>query len=309
MATQTTTEVKQSAAEKIAAGFIAQMELGVKPWRKTWSGGLSAATNLLTGKQYRGINRMLLTFLNPFGSSYWMTYKQAIELGGSVKKGSTGTACFYWQFRDKKDQNGNLVYDSKGIKVQVPFASGFTVFNYEQTEGIKLPETILKPESERLAEAESIIQGYLSSPNGPRFNETLSGRAFYSPMFHSVTVPLKAQFDSSAAYYATVFHELAHATSKELGRDIMLNEKGGDEYAREELVAELTAAMLCAHVGIDCEDQNENSTAYLMGWLGKIKENPNYLIKSASLAQKAMDAILLGVEKEKETEDKVLEMA
>jgi antirestriction protein ArdC len=289
----TQTEPKQSTAEKVTAKMIALMEQGVKPWRQTWKGGAMKATNLKTGKPYRSMNVMLLTFFNTWGCPYWVTYKQAQELGGSVKKGETGTPCFYWSFVDKKDKDGKLVYDARGVVQKIPFASSFTVFNVMQCEGITLPEQVETTEAQRHETAEKVIATYLATVDAPQFIETLSGKAFYNRMQHSIVVPLRTQFESLGEYYGTTFHEMAHSTGKKLGREFGIF--GDDLYSREELVAELTAAMLCIEVGIENTDQNENSAAYLMHWLEKAKENPNYLIKAASEAQKAMDLILCTV--------------
>ncbi len=170
----------------------------------------------------------------------------------------------------------------------------YTVFNLEQTEGLELDtlgDSPIESLKVRLEKCEDVIAGY---ENGPEIVETGIDRACYIPSIDKVEIPRIEYFDSSESYYATLFHELGHSTGHRdrLNRpELVTKAKFGSEvYSREELVAEFTACLLCAYVGI--ENQVNNSVAYLQHWLQFIKEDPKALIYSANQAQKAYDLIL-----------------
>lgn len=161
----------------------------------------------------------------------------------------------------------------------------------------KLPALVetKKPEGfNAIAEAEAVMDTFLSYPNAPALDEhTGVGGACYMPLLHKVQVPMREEFHRNSGFYNTLFHEFAHSTghgSMLDRRDAFGNGFGIDKYAREELVAEMAAAMVCAVSGIDAEF--DNSTAYLKNWMSRIEDEPKLLVQAAGRAQKAADLIL-----------------
>ena len=259
--------------------ILKELEKGTAPWRKTWSGG--APKNLVSGKNYRGINAFLLAIQ---GDEYFLTYKQCQELGGKVKAGSKGSRVIYWNMVSRETDAGELK--------NIPFLKYYTVFGASQCEGLKLPERSAKvSDEEKIEAAETIIKGYF----GP--SVSFGGdRAFYRPSTDSVQMPEKTSFDSIGDFYTVFFHELGHST----GHERRLNREGvtavhnfGDAlYSKEELVAEMTAAFLAGKCGI--ENTMKNSASYIDGWMRALKNSKNskLVIQAAAQAQKAADFIL-----------------
>lgn len=263
------------------------------PWKMPWKmygTDKGQPRNLITKKPYRGINVWILS--NPFYSSpYWLTYKQAQQLKGTVKKGEKGTPVVYWHWFEKKAVEGK-----KGE--HIPLLRHYTVFNVDQCENIDYPKPEAAPVNElgSLEEAERIIN---NMPNKPLITFT-EARAYYSPSLDKVNMPKKETFVALPEFYSTFFHELVHSTGHETrcGRMKTLNDWnkfGSDPYAKEELVAEMGAAFLCGVVGIspDVEDSN---VAYIQGWIEQLKDDKKLLVQAAAQAQKAADFILGTVE-------------
>lgn len=263
--------------------IIAALEAGTIPWRKEWSTiRTSSPCNHVTGRGYRGINWFLLRCM-PFECSRYVTFKQALELGGNVRKGEKSTLVTFWKLLEK---------DGDGDKVKkIPFLRYFNVFNLEQCEGIEIPglDQIVRTEHERIEAAEAIVA---AMPSRPAITHK-GGRACYSPAIDVVTMPEMNRFTTAPAYYATLFHELAHATghASRLNRIVETATFGDHEYAQEELVAEMTAAFLCAHCGIDSPTL-DNSAAYIDGWIKVLRGDSKLAVVAASKAMKAADFIL-----------------
>ena len=265
--------------------LIAKLEEGVAPWRKPWKAGEAGAPkNLKSGKAYRGINVFLLT-IQGFESPYWLTFKQAKALKGSVRKGEKGTQVIFWRWIEK-----TKTVDGVDKKDSFPILRYFSVFNVEQCAGITVPSKVdaePAPEFHPLAEAELVVEGM---PNRPQINHGGS-RAAYSPTLDLVKMPEREAFDSPAGYYTTLFHELAHSTGHESRVGRTFGEHfGSEDYSKEELVAEMTAAMVAGHVGI--EETLDNSAAYLASWIKTLKGDPKLAVCAAAQAQKAADYIL-----------------
>lgn len=279
------------------------LEEGVAPWRKPWNtaGVDNGPANLVSKKHYQGINTFILA-CQPYESPYWLTFKQALDKGRNVRKGERGTPVIFWKIleKDAPQDNSGLPaiptlpdgVDASG-KRRFGFLRYYTVFNIEQCDGVEAPplESIQWPEHERIERAEAI---QLAMPNRPVV-EYGGAKAFYRPSTDSVKVPELKRYEKPEEFYSTLFHELAHAT----GHASRLNREGivgyhffGDPvYSREELVAEMTAAFLCAHCGI--ENQTiENSAAYLQGWIRQLRGDKKLAITAAANAQKAANYIL-----------------
>lgn len=268
--------MKNSVYTQVTNQIIEALEQGVIPWKKTWAS--SAPANFVTKKAYRGINTLLLA-LNSYSSPYWVTFKQAQGLGGSVKKGEKSTTVVYWQFISKTDDDGN--------EVKFPMLKYYQVFNLEQTT-IETP--VVGSANDPIASAEAIVSGM---PNAPTI--AFSNTACYSPRTDTVTVPNMTSFTSVEEYYSTLFHELGHST----GHASRLDRTGvsgkvyfaSDDYSFEELIAEFTAAYLCGETGI-VQPVIENQAAYIQNWLTVLKGDNTILMKAASAAQKATDYIV-----------------
>lgn len=271
--------------------ITAIIEAGTVPWRKPWTPGLEPR-NLVSNKPYRGINTFLLGAL-PYGSPYFLTYKQAEQLGGTVRKGEKSHIAVFWKLQEKAEADES----GKVTKRNIPILRYFNVFNLDQCDDVRMPAGRPLPEVreysdlDRIAAADLVVAGYT---DGPRITHGGDG-AYYRPAFDEVTLPQMGRFASVSEYYSTLFHELGHSTghADRLDRfsDFTEHRFGSPNYAREELVAEMTAAFLCGHTGV-LPATIENSAAYLAGWLQAIKADPKALVVAAGQAQKAADLIL-----------------
>ncbi|MEA1909711.1 MAG: zincin-like metallopeptidase domain-containing protein [Patescibacteria group bacterium] len=272
--------------------IVGMLEHGTVPWRKPWrlSSIDGAPVNLVSRKAYRGINVFLLA-CSGYDNPYWLSFNQAKSLGGHVNKGERSTMVVYWNWIDKEtgdtDSHGQPVVD------RIPFLRYYNVFNAQQCE---LPDGIVpslpdRPAVEPIAACESIVQ---AMPNRPVIASNGGNGAYYRQSTDSVHMPDRARFDKQEEYYSTLFHELTHST----GHRSRLNRKtltdhdsfGGQNYSREELVAEMGAAFLCGVTGIETQTL-DNSGAYIASWLRALKEDKQLVVTAAAQAQKAADYI------------------
>lgn len=293
-------ETKATAYDVITDRVVAMLEKGVCPWSKPWTtrGGFGAPVNV-TGRRYSGVNVFMLASQG-YGTPVWMTFNQAKAHGGSVKKGEKGTPVVYYKVIEK-----TKMVDGVEKIDRVFFLRYFTVFNVEQTEGVKLPKTtaaIVEAATTApvadvqavISAAEAIVDGYVKAPGGPAM--VLGGDvACYSPSTDTIRVPQRDAFKSPASAYATMFHEMAHSTghASRLAREGVTNfgRFGDHAYSFEELVAEMTATYLAAEAGI-VEETIENSAAYLAHWVSVLKSDKQMIVRAASAAQKAANLIL-----------------
>jgi antirestriction protein ArdC len=267
--------------------LLAILEAGTIPWRKPWNYGREGGPlNLASRKHYQGINSFLLA-CTAFASPYWLTFLQAQQLGGSVRKGERGSPVIFWKIYEKDDPK------AEDGKKRLPVLRYYTVFNVEQVEGITPPASDLTTWAEHdPIEAAEAVQ--LAMPNRPTV-EIGGTRACYSPGLDSVRVPELFRYEKPEEYYSTFFHELAHAT----GHKSRLNREGiteshyfgSPDYSREELVAEMSAAFLCGHCGI-VNATIDNSAAYLQSWIKTLRGDKKLAIIAGAQAQKATDYIL-----------------
>ena len=266
------------------------LEQGTVPWRKTWNSESNAPINLVSKKEYRGINIFMLA-CTQYSSPYWMTFKQCQDKGGHVMKGQKSSMVILWKWLDKKDAGADDA-DAVSVNGKIPMLRYYNVFNLEQTEGIEPPaptETINTFTA--IDRAEQIIS---NMPLRPDIQHG-GNRASYSPSLDYVKLPVPTAFESSEEYFSTCFHELTHATghAKRVGRKGILEPSyfGSHEYSKEELVAEMGAAFLCGYAGIE-NKTIVNSAAYIQGWLRSLKNDKKMLVMAAAQAQKAADYIL-----------------
>jgi antirestriction protein ArdC len=274
--------------------IIAELEQGIVPWVQPWTSGnqlspLGLPINGLTRRSYSGINILLLwSALEERGSAspYWVTFKQCIAMGGSVRKGEKGTHVY---FADKfVPQKEKARAEKDGDEAaSIAFLKRYTVFNAEQCEG--LPKGLIatpEPKAERqiVPEAEALI-----AATGADFR-ICGDQAFYVPSEDFIRIPHQTAYPDEINWYRTAFHELGHWTGHKSRLDRNLTTKFGTaDYAREELVAELATAFVCASLGIVPTVRHAD---YIGNWLQVLKEDAKAIVRAASLASKASDFIL-----------------
>jgi antirestriction protein ArdC len=281
--------MKADAYQVITDRMITLLEQGQIPWQKPWQSGQLMPRNAVSGREYRGVNVFLLHAMC-FESPFWLTYKQAQELGGNVRRGEKACPVVFWKWLDAEED---------GERKRIPFLRYYSVFNVGQCEGIPAGKigspSVTRREHCPIVEAERIVA---AMPRRPEIKAGLA-RAFYSPSGDYVGMPGPEQFRTGEDYYSVLFHELTHAT----GHESRLNRKGvgGTEgewsafgstpYAKEELVAEMGAAFLCGQAGI-VERTLDNSAAYVGAWLQRLKDDRRLVVHAAAQAQKAADYVL-----------------
>lgn len=293
------TKPKASLYEEITAHIIADLEAGIFPWARPWGigGGNQAFAlprNAATGKAYSGINVLILwgrLFEGSFTSQRWLTFRQASSLGGTVRKGEHGvTVCYADRFVPKREQGaaGAAGQDEAAREAaSVPFLCRYTVFNVDQCDD--LPDDCLAPrpalpEREIVPQAEALATATLADIR------VGGAQAFYRPSDDTVHMPPQPAFFEQINYYRTLFHELGHWTGhgRRLNRD-QSGAFGSKLYANEELVAELTAAFVCAALSIKPTVRHAD---YLGSWLNVLRDDSRAIFRAASKATKAADFLL-----------------
>jgi antirestriction protein ArdC len=280
-------DVYSRVTQKIAA----DLERGVRPWLKPWSAEHAAGriTRPLraNGQPYKGVNVLMLwgdAMLKGFACPIWMTYRQALEVGGQVRKGEHGSLVVYADRFTRTEQNDR----GEDVEREIPFMKGYTVFNCEQIDGLP-PHFYAKPAplvpvQERLEAAERFTA---STKAEIRHGGTM---AYYAVSGDRVQMPPFECFRDRESYYATLLHELTHWTRhpSRLNREFGRKRWGDAGYAAEELVAELGAAFLCADLGITPEPR-EDHASYLASWLKVLQDDKRAIFTAAGHAQKAAD--------------------
>ncbi len=285
--------MKPNIYDQVTDRIIAQLEQGIVPWQSPYFSKVGFPRNFSSGNPYHGINVFLLGSLR-YTSPWFLTYIQAKELGGHVMKGEKGSLVIKYGTYTKEAEG-------EASDEQRKYLKGYTVFHASQIEGITFPEPESVPELPASAACDRARAMVAAMPKAPAMQEGTAVPC-YRRSSDSVHMPERRFFTSEEAYFATLFHELTHATGHEsrLARKSLLENKGIDAegearktYAEEELVAEMGASFLCAHAGI-IEAELENSAAYLQGWIDalKSKDAKGWIIRAASQAQKAADFIL-----------------
>ena len=276
------------AYEVITNKIIEKLEQGTVPWHRPWSCEMSK--NLISKKEYRGINVFMLGSTG-YANPYWLTFKQARQLGGHVCKGEESTPVVFWKWLEREQENPET---GQTETVNVPLLRYYRVFNVEQCDGIpkdKIPPLENARDFHPIEQAETVVQ---EMPQRPIVKHE-AAQAYYRPSADVVNMPPAELFQSSEAYYSTLFHELTHATGHESRLKRLNTDKlapfGSRDYSQEELVAEMGAAFLCGR----CQIENQtidNSAAYIQGWLRKLRNDKRMVVFAAAQAQKASDFIL-----------------
>lgn len=286
---------KKALFEIVAEKLIEDMKKGVSPFQMPWNSDASYAKpfNPITDKAYRGINSVWL-MMQGFQDPRWMTFKQAQSKGWMVEKGAKASVINFYKFHKeeiKKDENGKIVLDEKGnmtkqiIALKNPIITSAHVFNASQIRGI---EPLIIDQTQKWNEHKRVDKVV---KNSGVVIEHGGNQAYYSPMNDKITMPKKAQFDDAGKYYSTLLHELGHWTGHEtrLNRPI-LNKFGTEDYAKEELRAEVASLMLGGEFKVG-RDYSQH-LSYIDSWIKVLEKDPFELYKASADAQKIMDYVM-----------------
>jgi antirestriction protein ArdC len=282
--------IRPTAAEPITAAIVAKLEAGTRPWIQPWTGASISRPLRACGTPYRGINVLWLWMAaeaDGHASPYWMTYHQAQQLGAQVRKGERGTlAIFYRSYVSEEAQENADDDDVRARRV----LKTFTVFNACQVD--RLPERFFpKPRPiPAPTERDAPLDGFFAAI--PARIRHSGAEAFYSPAADEITMPQPGFFNDLDHYRATLAHELSHWTGHEsrLARQ-MSGRFGSDAYAMEELVAELSAAMLGAELGLPVAHLDHHAS-YLASWLKVLKADSRAILSVAAKAEEAASLLL-----------------
>jgi antirestriction protein ArdC len=286
-------ELKLDLYARVTNKILADLEKGELTWLKPWQGGTMSSRIARplrsTGETYQGINVLLLwtaALEQGFSASTWMTFKQAHDLGAHIKKGEKGSLVVYANTFTKTETNAETGEEEAH---SIPFMKGYTVFNVEQIDGLPDRFTTMPAQSpvnsnERDAALDAFFQN-----SGVTIREG-GDLAAYSEALDLIRMPPMQAFKDSENFYATLGHEACHATKhpSRLNRDCGGVKFGDEGYAKEELVAELGAAFLCADLGITPETR-EDHAAYIASWLTALKNDKRFIFSAAAHAQRAVD--------------------
>lgn len=274
-----------STYDRVTERIVKALESGSPlPWRKPWSSPVPCNAS---GRKYNGLNRLVLS-CTEFPDHRWLTFRQALDLGGNVRKGEKGTPVLLWK------QLALDLDDEEGHRKSGMFCQTFTVFNAAQCDGIDLPELhqTQVTSSAIFDKVQTALKNFESCPP-IHYGKT---SAYYSPSRDEVHMPHPNHFESDAAWANVLLHELAHSTghASRLGRFAKDGSPTKDKlrYAFEELVAEISASFVLAELGIACPIESDNSHAYIESWLRGFREKKFFLSTAASRAQGAADMIL-----------------
>lgn len=264
--------------------IIHQMEKGIIPWQKPWGGMEGGAYSGKTGKPYSLLNQMLL---NRPGA--YFTFNQIQKMGGNIRKGEKSSLVVFWKQIPVKEQDSQ----TGEIKtIIVPMLRYYNVFHVDQCDGITAADIESKP-THNSPEAERIVNEYLLR-SGVELIQRVSDEAYYSPSRDCVVLPMPEQFNSMEERFSTTFHEIAHSTGHQsrLNRLRATAHFGNESYSKEELVAEITAAALMNHTGLETQSTFRNSTAYLQSWLFALRNDKRLIVTASGAASKAFDYII-----------------
>jgi antirestriction protein ArdC len=285
---------RTSLYQEITDKIIAELEAGRVPWVQPWGtvaakASLTMPKNAATQRHYSGINVLILwgaVVDRGFGTQNWLTFRQALGLGGNVRKGEHGTTVVYADRFTPNEERRRAERDGDEPSA-IPFLKRFTVFNTDQCENLP-PELASAPapvsEGLILPQAEALI-----AATGADFR--IGGdRAFYSPIHDLIQVPRPDAYFEPINWHRTALHELGHWSGhpSRLGRDLSGN-FGSALYAKEELVAEITSAFVCASLGIVPTVRHAD---YMGSWLEVLREDDRAIVRAASAAWKAADYLL-----------------
>lgn len=280
--------MSKSVYEMVTERIIEQLESGVIPWEKPWTGVRSGAFNRVSKKSYSLLNQMLLKYEGEYA-----TFKQWSELGGHIRKGEKSEIIVFWKVLPVEE----VQEDGTKIVKQIPLLKYINVFHISQVEGVEPLQKEELNDIEPIEKAESILLDYWTREQ-ITVEHIKGDKAFYSPMRDLIQLPLFEQFKDANEYYSTAFHESVHSTMKESRcnraeeRKDKLVAFGSEDYSKEELVAELGSANLMNIIGIETRKSFRNSSAYIQSWLRVLKNDVKFIVSASSKAEKAVNYIL-----------------
>lgn len=280
--------MSKSVYEMVTDRIIEQLENNIIPWEKPWTGIRSGAFNRISKKPYSLLNQMLLK-----NEGEYATFKQWQDLGGHVRKGEKSEIVVFWKIQPIEEEKED---GTKEVK-QIPLLRYYNVFHISQVDGVEpLPEEELN-DIEPIEKAESVLHDYWTREN-ITVEHKAGDRAYYSPTFDLIHLPLFEQFKDANEYYSTAFHESVHSTMKESRCNRAEDRKGklvafgSEEYSKEELVAEIGSANLMNIIGIETNKSFRNSSAYIKNWLSVLRNDVKFIVSASSKAEKAVNYIL-----------------
>lgn len=280
--------MSKSVYELVTERIIEQLENGVIPWERPWTGVKSGAFNRISKKSYSLLNQMLLKY-----DGEYATFKQWSDLGGHVRKGEKSEIIVFWKIQpiEEKQEDG-----TKKVK-QIPLLKYFNVFHISQVDGVEpLPADDLN-DIEPIEKAENILHDYWTRED-ITVEHIASNKAYYSPSCDLIHLPLFEQFKEANEYYSTAFHESVHSTMKESRCNRAEERKGklvafgSEDYSKEELIAEIGSASLMNIIGIETKKSFRNSSAYIQNWLSVLRNDVKFIVSASSKAEKAVSYIL-----------------
>jgi len=288
-----TTTDKDAVYKIVSEQLLQLLEGGHIPWDKPWDASAGMPASMSTNKPYRGINVFLLGMeaqIKGYTSPWWATFNKIKELGGAVRKGEKGTLVIFWKINKKTVRNAAGEREEQVY----PLLRYYKVFNADQCDG--LPDRYTQPAATRdnatIDAAQTILDNYTATLASVAHG---GDQAYYIPTKDHIQMPDRRTFIDAESYYSTFFHEATHSTghTSRLHRDGLIeSHRFGDEwYAREELVAEFGAAMLCGIAGVE-KATIRRSAAYLQNWITVLKSDVRLAVNAAAAAQKAADLIL-----------------
>lgn len=291
---------------RITDKILADLEQGVRPWMKPWStetaGGRIIRPLRHNGVPYRGINIIMLwgaAMEKGYTCPTWLTFRQALELGGNVRKGEAGQLVVYANTITRTETNENTGEETER---DIPFLKGYTVFNAEQCEGLPA-QYMAKPEPVTATKPQRIeaVDRFVAATGARVVNG--GDRAYYAQGADYIAMPPFESFQDAESHAATLAHELVHWTKhpNRLDRDLGRLRFGDEGYAKEELVAELGSAFMCADLNITPEVRDDHA-AYIASWLKALKDDKRLIFTAASQAQRAVE-YLHGLQSEEKREE------
>lgn len=268
--------------------IINQLEQGVIPWQKPWTGVRSGAYNRISKKSYSLLNQMLLQH-----DGEYATFKQWQDLGGHVRKGEKSEIVTFWKIQPVEEEQE----DGTKVVKQIPLLRYFNVFHISQVDGVEpLPKEELHY-IEPIEKADQVLNDYWTREN-ITVEYKAGNRAYYSPTLDMICLPLFEQFNDSSEYYSTAFHESVHSTMKEDRCNRAEDRKGkivafgSQEYSKEELTAEIGSATILNIIGIETANSFKNSAAYIQNWLSVLRNDVKFVVSASSKAEKAVKYIM-----------------
>lgn len=278
----------KSVYEMVTDRIIEQLENNIIPWQKPWTGIRSGAFNRISKKPYSLLNQMLLQHEGEYA-----TFKQWTDLGGHVRKGEKSEIVVFWKIQPVEEEQK----DGTKVVKQIPLLRYYNVFHISQVEGVEPLQEEELHDIEPIEKAESILHDYWTKEN-IKVEHKAGNRAYYSPTFDMICLPLFEQFTSANEYYSTAYHESIHSTMKEdrcnraedrKGKNVAF---GSEDYSKEELVAEIGSATILNIIGIETKSSFTNSAAYIQNWLSVLRNDVKFIVSASSKAEKAVKYIL-----------------